>query len=1657
MCVRIRRYSLRSMLLVLVGSTFLLSLGLRHAVAQSVPGIQMFSTNENGVDLATGNINIDNIQFRSKPGKIPFWSHSFGTSGMEIQYAPGAELNPMFGLGIGVVTPATAVQSFSVSVGPEKPCYIAGNPPEYQIVLITYEHLGSMVDQTGAGHLIRVNPTGAMLGSGPAGSSCGSSGTASGLASDGSGYSFVITNGELAVYDKSGNQWNGSCNVSGACSLVNKITDPDGATTFLQYNDGIQEEIDSLNTEVFTATAPLSYLDANNNTQEFMVGTSPMNLATNFKCVTTGGLQLPGDYLGAGPFNMMTSITTPTGAYGFTYEETNGMSGYYTGRIQTITLPSGGSISYAYSLGNTGINGFNCNYLTVPTLQVTVNDNNGNQGIYAYVSSLSTVDSGGFPPLPNFTVTKTDPANNQTVFAFSGEFQTEKQVYQGSASGTPLVTTITCYNGFANGQNSSPAACISPSVPTALPITQTDVYTSFNGGAFSLIETVYDTYGNVTDVKNYDYGAESIPPSSSVTPLSEVQTIYNTESSCVNGTVSTGIVDLPCTITTLSSGSMASQVSYTYNSTGHPLATTRWVGGSSSPLTSTATYNGNGTVMTTHDVNGTLSTYAYNETGNCVPPVLPILPTSVTVKGTGLPSGGLTTSTQWDCNGGVATSVTGPNVGQTTTTNYLVNGVADPLYRPLSTVDPSGATTNYKYPTPTQFESFMNFNGSVSTTDVLTTTDGLGRPIFSQKRQAQGSSTFDITQTTYGWGSASGCTQQPPFTTGACTTTSVPYSGTAGKAAPSGTGITTTQYDALGRPLSIVDGAGGSTAYTYSQNDVLQKVGPNQIFQKQLEYDALGRLTSVCEITSAANGGVACGQSNPQTGYWTRYQYDGLGNLLGVCENTTQPLSVNCIQNPSGGQQIRTFTYDGLSRLTSEMNPESGTTTYQYDTNATCGTSKGDLVSRVDANGNTTCYAYDGLHRATSQTYSGPNATTNRYFRYDAATVNGQAMASVAGRLAEGYTASSSGGTKITDEGFSYTARGDLANFYESTPNSAGYYSVPMTNWANGQLETFGPFLSEGQIGVTPDGEGRPYTITGASSSVPSIAYNAASLPTKIMTSCADGTTCYPINYTYNQYTLRMKSYAAALATGTVSGTLNWNPNGTLQQLVIADPKNAADAQTCTYTADALDRLSSVSCNSGAVWGQTFSYDAFGNLTKSVPSGATGIQWQPGYNPSTNRYTLGGTSYDANGNLLDDTFATYTWDAEGKPLSTDYFNEIGGETFSFTYDAFGHKVEFSANGSYQNSFINVGNIKLQAIGQTAYYSEFPLPGGSVLSQNGGATGGFLADWLGTKRAFFSYTGGTEGNSEAYAPFGEIYADAGGGHPFGFAGEDNSDSSLSNTTYWFPERHYRSSQGRWISPDPAGLSAVDPSNPQSWNRYAYVVNNPLSLTDSTGLEPCSNTADGEFVCQASGGDDGGQPAANDLGSPDLDFSDPWSLQDAANGATTSWWQKLNNFFDPCGGNPNCTTVYGTTDPGPATNLLNLDTCIGNNAKNYSIGGLVNLAFNTNVPGSGFLDNSVTSTAQFLTGQSGLLATTWGAGKLGFKGAAAASPAIMTNGPNSLTTITPKLGSPQPVLGNGTNHIPSFVGKAGKALGAAKGVLDVALSGALVADCALGQVH
>jgi RHS repeat-associated protein len=91
-------------------------------------------------------------------------------------------------------------------------------------------------------------------------------------------------------------------------------------------------------------------------------------------------------------------------------------------------------------------------------------------------------------------------------------------------------------------------------------------------------------------------------------------------------------------------------------------------------------------------------------------------------------------------------------------------------------------------------------------------------------------------------------------------------------------------------------------------------------------------------------------------------------------------------------------------------------------------------------------------------------------------------------------------------------------------------------------------------------------------------------------------------------------------------------------------------------------------------------------------------------------------------------------------------------------------------------------------------------------------------------------------------FGENYSQT-GTQDLSFTGQ-NQDAESSGASgvgglYDFLYRKQSPVQGRWLSPDPAELAAANPSDPQSWNRYAYVGNRSLSLTDPLGLVemPC----------------------------------------------------------------------------------------------------------------------------------------------------------------------------------------------------------------------------
>jgi hypothetical protein len=88
-----------------------------------------------------------------------------------------------------------------------------------------------------------------------------------------------------------------------------------------------------------------------------------------------------------------------------------------------------------------------------------------------------------------------------------------------------------------------------------------------------------------------------------------------------------------------------------------------------------------------------------------------------------------------------------------------------------------------------------------------------------------------------------------------------------------------------------------------------------------------------------------------------------------------------------------------------------------------------------------------------------------------------------------------------------------------------------------------------------------------------------------------------------------------------------------------------------------MGRLASSSC--GGLWGQTYSFDPFGNMNKSASSGST--PFNVTYNLKNQIAGVGGSftpDYDVNGNLADDPVAgtrgVNAFDLEGKPTTLDF-------------------------------------------------------------------------------------------------------------------------------------------------------------------------------------------------------------------------------------------------------------------------------------------------------------------------------------------------------------------------------------------------------------------
>ena len=658
----------------------------------------------------------------------------------------------------------------------------------------------------------------------------------------------------------------------------------------------------------------------------------------------------------------------------------------------------------------------------------------------------------------------------------------------------------------------------------------------------------------------------------------------------------------------------------------------------------------------------------------------------------------------------------------------------------------------------------------------------------------------------------------------------------------------TNHYDALGRVLQINKPDGAIEMSCYGKDGSQVSIDANQHKKRQV-LDAYGNLTRVDEYQGSF---ASCNTAVGSPYAITLYEYDSVNNLTQV-ENATGNLTK--------------ISYDPLGRKTQMDDPDMGVWQYAYD-------AAGNLTFQQDAKGQIILFQYDPLNRLTRKSY----ATGSLAY--------GTAAESAAGEHHFGYLngndlylpsmLSGSGDLSISDEViFSYddptrnNTVGRISHMEDISGSTDYSYLDPLartsivTRTIDGQsyaIQTQVDAMLRTQAITYP---GNTLTVAylyddaGNLSEVGNYAelkeYNAFGKAQKVQ--YQNGVIA---DYSYYSENGRLQGNSLATTTATYfDRQYSYFANGNVQAITDAD-----GSKTQSFTYDELDRLRTAT---SAIYGAlTYNYDKLGNLThKEGIDFFTDTAAKPHQLVSSSNGRF--YDYDANGNMLSDGLRSFEYDAENRPASISY---NGGVT-QFVYDGNGQRVKksgpngetlyigklYEVNGSSSAKYIFAGDKRIAMVREqaTLYYHQDHLGGTSVVTD---ANGNLV------EQVF-------------YKPFGETVEDTGSvslNHKY--TGQElDAETGLYN----YGARYYSPEIGRFVSADSL-IPHYD--NPQSYNRYSYVLNNPVKLLDPTGHVDVSvdssghvstdfgKTATTQMSTDHEGGHDGsgavgGQPDSKDL--------------------------------------------------------------------------------------------------------------------------------------------------------------------------------------------------
>jgi RHS repeat-associated protein len=1220
--------------------------------------------------------------------------------------------------------------------------------------------------------------------------------TPGGISPDGSGYSF---SGD-AVTARDGRILNVPFVDE---STSGSVTDSNG--NYISIN-GDGTFTDTLGTKVLTITGNGTPSSPQVFTYNTLTGTATATLNytaytvhTQFLCSNLSDFNLPE--------NLVSSIVLADGStYTFTYEATPGYPTQVTGRIASVTLPQGGTITYSYSGANGGIN---C--ADGSTRGLT---RSGGAGRTYSRSSITATSSQ-----TNVTDGLNDSSNYSFVSAGSPEtfYETSRTVNQGSSS--LLLSRQTCYNGTAN-----------PCTTTVVgqPVLQVDTYETLNGVQQHGSKFTYNTSGLLTSETDYDFGGAT----------SRGGVLRNETWSYP----SSGIADLLSSDTVTDGNTLIGLTNYAYDETsgtGHAAlvatsvpnhaATTAQRGNLTtvtqyytpqSSLSSEMAYEDTGNVLNSTGPTGT-STYAYDApTHGFTITATPPTPSS----GVSLPA-----SATYNVNSGLPLTAVDANLQTTSYKSY------DPRGRPTEIDFPDGGKTIASY-SPNGF-GFLNYMTSGQAANTETSQDAYGRANWVAVQYGSGG---------YYWNNycydGNGNLQYAAYRFAAPNQNNLSCSG-------AGDSYT---YDALGRVLTVTHADGSNVSYTYTgrATQVTDENGISRIVQ----VDGLGRTTYACEVSGTTLLGVApvnCGLDIAATGFLTTYVYNTDYSRANAQEITA-----------TQGAQTRYFETDLLGRTTLVVEPESGVTTYSYAYSGSTGL--GLTVQRTRPEENqpvgstntvTTTTQYDSVGRVVSIGYN-DGFTPSKAFYYDTNAYWAQTGTNLKGRLAVTGT---SGTTTWTGSLFSYDVMGRVINLWQCGPVTCGTSNQaarPLSftyDWA-GNLTGESDTVS-GAIAYTRSVAGEVTSITNQT--YQNLPQNPPNLVSNVVNG-PDGPVSYKLGNGLNVYqgydTLgRLNGRWVCNGPATMycsGGTQIYGSSVTWKGTRELSSSDTILNQQVTFGYDGFNRLTSRTVTQGTLQNYTYGYDRYGNRVSQTPL-QTGYTFDPTINAANNRITTSGYTYDAAGNMLNDTVHSYSYDAEGNVRWVD-----GGSTAQYVYDAFNRRIHVqtaSATTEFTYDYAGRRVSSWYSSANTGNEGRVYWDGQMVAFRSyEGLTYFDHEDPLGTERIRTNYAGSTASTYQSL-PWGDGYSstvnNAGGDQDnLHFAGlERDAESGTEHAQF----RNYASVQGRWLGPDPY-MGSYDLTNPQSLNRYAYVLNNPLSFTDPSGLTVnCSMTQDG-LQCVDNGG-------------------------------------------------------------------------------------------------------------------------------------------------------------------------------------------------------------